>query len=232
MLSWFTNKDYKTLSQLQGGGYAKYSLKPQKDKRAAISIGVIDDEQFYPQNNLENAGYKITILGNPNNIDVTAPHQIILCDLKGVGFGSSSGTQGALLIKEVKRQYPEKYVMAYSGEIASSPLVRQAKSESDGFIKKDADLEAWIQALDPIIDKSLDPLSVWQRVRLSMVQRGIDTLSILKSEDAYVRSFLSSNSGSQSIFESYVSSGKIGEDVRDVLRSLVTSGLVRVLLGS
>jgi hypothetical protein len=57
----------------------------------------------------------VTLLGDPSNVDAVVPHNIILCDVQGVGHSLDSKKQGAFLIREIKAHFPDKYVIAYTG---------------------------------------------------------------------------------------------------------------------
>ena len=125
-----------------------------------------------------------------STIDVVTPHHIVLCDLKGVGHALDARKQGAFVIREVKASYPEKYVIAYTGGLTHEVISREAFQTSDSFLKKDADIDTWVGKLDDFILQLLDPYIVWQRQRTALVQRQVDTLTILTLEDAYVRSII------------------------------------------
>src|SRR6266567_4331143 len=108
-------KKYHLASELKADSFQHASTKTARERRSLVSICVIDDNPFEPRRNLENVGYKITYLGDVNTIDVTTPHHIVLCDLQGVALELDNKKQGAFLIREIKTNYPEKYVVAYTG---------------------------------------------------------------------------------------------------------------------
>jgi hypothetical protein len=179
--------------------------------------------------NLENLGYKIAMIGDPTTVDVVAPHHIILCDLQGVGTALDPRKQGAFLIQEIKRHFPEKYVVAYTGGGRNREVTRDAMLAADEFLKKDVDIETWVSTLDGFINRLLNPFVVWQRQREALVARGIDTMSILKLEDAFVRSVKARDGSEASVFGKLLTSEALGADVRAIARSLVASGLFRII---
>lgn len=224
-------KSYRLASELKAAQYQRAAHKPARDRRSLISICVIDDSPFEPKKNLENIGYRITFLGDVTSVDVVTPHQIVLCDLKGVGSALDAKKQGAFVIREIKTNYPEKYVIAYTGGTANQVISREAFQISDHFLKKDADIETWVKTLDDIILRLLDPYVVWQRQRQALIEREIDTKTILKLEDAYVRSIVDQTDPEHSPLSSLLSSSQISGEVRALVRSLITSGLIRLLMG-
>lgn len=196
-----------------------------------VSIGVIDDSPFTPKNNLENLGYKVTLLGDPGNLDAVKDHHIILCDLQGVGQALGGETQGAFLIREIRENFPEKYVVAFTGGAINQSITRDAMQASDAFLKKDADIETWVEKLDAIIQKLLDPYQVWQRQRKALVNKEVDSKTVLVMEDAFVGSIAAKSEQAKDEFKSLVDSSRLGEDARVVVRSLIASGLFRLLTG-
>jgi hypothetical protein len=224
-------KSYRLANELKASQYDKSSAKSVRDRRALVSIGVIDDSPFEPKQNLKNVGYRVVLLGDVSKIDIVSPHHIILCDLRGVGRSLGARTQGAFVIREIRANYPEKYVIAYTGGAASDIISREALQVSDFLLKKDTDIDTWVDKLDSIILRLLNPYEVWQRQRKALVDRGVDTLTILKLEDAFVRSIVSRSEPEASPLARILSSDQIAGDVRALVRSLIASGLFRLLVG-
>lgn len=223
---------YQTVHDLEKAGAQPWRSMSENQRRSRVSIGVIDDQPFSPQQNLERLGYRITYLGDPQAVDVVVPHHVILCDLQGVGRAFGGNMQGAFFIDEIKKNYPEKVVVAYTGGTSNLLISREASKLSDFFLKKDATIEEWRDKLDDAIVELLDPHRLWNRQRSTLVSRDIDTLSILKIEDAFVRSVLERNSSDNSPFVQYVNSGKTSKDVRAVVTSMIASGLYALLVGA
>jgi hypothetical protein len=72
---------------------------------------------------------------------------------------------------------------------------------------------------------------VWQRQRLALVKREIDTLTILQLESAFVESILKKEVPTHSKFERYVNSRELGGDVRAIVQGMIASGLYALLFG-
>lgn len=184
---------YKTVEDIDTRMIHGFKAPIQQNKRNKIKIAVIDDQPFEAGINLRNYGYSIEEKGDLKKLSEIEEYPIILCDLMNVGMFFDADTQGASLIKEIRRNYPSKYIAAYSGSAANSPQAQRAKQYADTFIKKDSEVETWVEKLDDLISNATDPKKVWQRTREAMVAELIDTRTILLLEDAYVCSVTSRN---------------------------------------
>ena len=192
---------------------------------------MIDDSPFEPERNLENVGYRFAYLGDVHTVQVVSPHHIVLCDLKGVGHRLDARKQGAFVIREIRANYPEKYVIAYTGGAKNEIVSREAFQVSDAFLKKDADIDLWVEKLDGLIGQLLDPYTVWQRQRRALVEREVDTMTVLKLEDAFVQSISLQCEPEDLVLARLLASDEIASDVRAVVRSLIASGLFKLLSG-
>ena len=227
----FRKRQFRLAGELRNPKYEALRSASMKEKREKIGICVVDDNPFEPKKNLENAGYRITFLGDVNTIEAVTNYHIVLCDLMGVGTALDERKQGAFLIKEIKKNFPEKYVVAYTGGASNQTISREAAVSADFFLKKDADIEQWVETLDALIIKLLNPYQVWQRQRLALVQREVDTQTIIKLEDAFVGSIVQGNDFAKSKFREYVSSDQLPRDARAIIQGMIASGLYALLFG-
>lgn len=106
------------------------------DNRSRFPIVVIDDKDFTPMKNLQRYNFSVTHFDDISSIDSIYRYPIVLCDLHGVGASLGSRLQGAQVIREIKKNYPEKYVIAYTGD-GSSEMTEVAISYADAYLKKD-----------------------------------------------------------------------------------------------
>jgi hypothetical protein len=83
----------------------------------------------------------------------------VLCDLIGVGMGLSSTMQGAHIVGETKKSFPEKIIVAYTGG-GSAELLEPSIQAADYFLKKDANVEEWCEVLDKSIEDLVNPVTV------------------------------------------------------------------------
>jgi DNA-binding response OmpR family regulator len=147
---------------------------------------VIDDQPFAPEHNLKNNQFQIDTYTDIHKVDQVTDYPIILCDLQGVGLQLASDMQGAYLIEEIKRNYPEKAVIAFTGGSANSNISRRAELAADDYLRKDASIEDWRDVLDKHIRNLSDPVYVWQQLRVRLVKSEIAPLELMKLEHAYV----------------------------------------------
>lgn len=206
------------------------NLPDRVAKRRAVKIAVIDDQHFALKPALEKLEYRVTELGDIDSLDQVTAFEIILCDTQGVGTKFLSEQQGAFVIKEIRRQFPEKYIVAFSGASLGNPLFKQGISGSDYSIRKDADSDSWVQMLDDIVDQILDPKSHWYRIRKILVSANVDTSSILDLEDAYVRAL--EEPASSSVMRTYrekAGSLLISPEVKAAALRVVTSAIIDVM---
>ncbi|WP_156424990.1 response regulator [Novosphingobium fuchskuhlense] len=204
------------------------SLKSDRDRRGLVPIAVIDDEAFAAQQTLTNNGYNIKALGDIKTLDEVEPYNIILCDLQGVGRHLDGKNQGAFLINEIKRNSPEKFVIAYTGGALSDDITARANETADSFLRKDADVQEWRDKLDDYIERVSNPIIVWRRQRDALVRKNVATLDILKLEDAFVKSVQKRD---PEIFGRISGSYDIKDDARAIAQSLIASGIFKLLVG-
>lgn len=219
---------YAQINDLQDQStFAKAHLSA-RDRRALVPIGVIDDEAFSPEANLRANGYDIHVIGDVRDLSQVEPYNIVLCDLQGVGRLLDKKGQGAFLISEIKRNHPEKFVIAYTGGSPDADVTLRAQEFSDYFLRKDADIDDWRDRLDGVIDILSDPVEVWRRQRYALIEAEVPTLQILRLEDAYVRSVIQR---SDSKYREIANRPGMNKDLRAIAQSLAASGIFKLLVG-
>lgn len=217
----------KQIGDLTERQHLATSMYNDRERRKRVPIAVIDDEPFAAQQTLTNHGYDIRPIGDLKNLKEIDEYNIILCDLRGVGGHFDNKNQGAYLIDEIKRNHPEKFVIAYTGGAQDDAMARRANNSADVFLRKDADIEEWRDKLDDFIDRLCNPIIVWRRQRDALVKNNVSTVDILKLEDAFVRSVEKSD---PTIFRRMASGYDIKADARAVAQSLVASGIFALIM--
>jgi hypothetical protein len=166
----------------------------QHELRAKVEIAVIDDEHFQPLVNLNNHGFKLIHLPDIAGISLIADYQVVLCDLQGVGRFLNPTDQGAHVIREIKTQFPEKYVLAYTGGAANSGITRLGNQFADSYIKKDADIATWQDKLDRAIEEVSNPVIVWKKFRTRLLDKyDLNLIDVMQFENTYVKLCLSND---------------------------------------
>lgn len=211
----------KTIQDLNG-----ISNLSQGEMRKKTEIAVVDDEFFLKRNTLQQHGYRIQEVGDLKDIKAIEGYQIILCDIKGVGVHFDSPYEGGHLIEEINKFYPNKVIIAYTGE-RFDPTYNRFFQIADRSIRKDADNDEWIQVLDDSLKLVNDPCEQWKKTRRSLLDLNISTVNLIKIEDLYVRSILAQ--------KDLVSNDKIinslTSDAKSIVLNLVSSFLYAFITG-
>lgn len=190
------------------------------DNRRQFRIAVVDDEAFSPQESLARHNYDITYLRDIPSIERLKPFPIVLCDLIGVGTALSSTQQGAHVIVEAKKNYPEKIIVAYTGG-GREELLQASIRAADYFIKKDASTEEWMEILDKAIEDLANPARVWRKLRHRLLDGGITPYQLAELEDSFVSKTLSGEAFSLEVLNYETKRLRISPAVKDVLEYVV-----------
>lgn len=226
----FALKMFKSNRDIRDFAAKAAHLQSEKDRRSAVSIAVIDDQPFAPQTNLQAYGYSISQIGDIKSLSEVAQYPLVLCDIMGVGRHFDSKLQGASLISEIKKNFPEKIVIAYTGAALNDRSVKVAADRSDRILKKDVDIDDWVDALDDATRQAVDPYVIWNRVRARFVEMGVDTKDIIILEDAYVDAVQKKDISFGSM-KSINSGGDVRQDARAIVNGLISSLVFKAIFG-
>lgn len=227
MLSFFTTKkidDYYSIENTRHFFRDKLQNQSSRNNRELISICAIDDQPFAPLTNLNSYGYSIKQLSDIKRIDEVAQYNIILCDIIGVGMYFDKNLQGASIISEIKKEYPEKIVIAYTGAARNKLAAKQAELRADKILTKDTTIEKWIETLDFFIRDTIDPYRIWNKIRIRLIELEISTKDILIIEDAFVRSFEEKDKNFDAL-KKIISKSDLKSDARSIISSLIGSAI-------
>lgn len=174
-----------------------YSISSLKDlrffsemkiNRKDIKICVIDDEGF-DIGKIYSLGYiQVDRKLNFESINDYEKYNIILCDIEGVGNDLNSERQGLAVAEQIKEVYPEKIVLIYSGKNVQS--YGELPHNIDGVLNKIDPSTELVKKLDKFYKDSIDPVLVWEKTRMQMLNAGIATKTIAIVEDRYCKSIL------------------------------------------
>jgi hypothetical protein len=198
--------------------------------RRSVRILVIDDKNFAAIENLRRNQYNISHLRDLDTLDTVRDYQIILVDILGVGAKLNPTQQGAHIIKEIKRNYPSKFVVAYTGG-ANQDLLAESVGSADQFTKKDTSIEKWCELLDMAIQKIANPASLWRQARHLLLDRGVSPFDIACLEDTLVESLLDDPQSVGEALSRKAYQLELKDDVRAIVNSLVASALIAMLTG-
>lgn len=108
--------------------------------------------------------------------------------------------------KMIKSQYPEKVVIAYTAGSPISNLVIQAKEAADDYIKKDASIEEWRDILDNTIKSLSNPIEVWRKARIRLLDARIELNDLIKIEQAFLANIDNGKEATKSAIKNQITS--------------------------
>lgn len=201
-------------------------------KRKTAKICVIDDNMFPKIETLIGNGYDVTFLGDVNSITRADPYSIVLCDLQDVGTYLNEDEQGAHLIREIKKQYPFKEVIAYTGAMRSLKISKEAEKYADIFLKKDAPISEWIKVLDSSIDKATNPVFFWKKWRHRLLDIGVSPFELSVMEDIFVRHYSQGFETTSEKLSSKTKKIQIPDEVKNDLINVISSVMFKSIFPS
>jgi len=193
--------------------------------RKNMNILVIDDEELNVSQGLKDSNFSIYHKQDIGNIKDVEPYEIILCDIRGVGTKLSEGFEGAFVIKEIKKNYPNKHVIAYTASQYDASY-NTYLAYADNVVPKGTSLEDWIAILDDEINKIVNPIHQWNLIRDKLLNNGVPTIEIACLESEYVRSFKNKD---KKPLEKMSQQG--ADIVKNVMAQVLSSAAVRFFMG-
>ena len=158
------------------------------EAKTRVSIAILDDNPFSPGESLKRHNFQLVELGpDIRSIDQISSYSIIISDVSGVGRAFGSIYDGAHVVHEIRKAYPDKYLIAYTG-MTYSVAITDALSSADKRMEKDASIEAWVKVLEDGISEIINPRKRWIRLRRALLERGLELFDILNLEQAYIKS--------------------------------------------
>lgn len=153
-----------------------------------VEIAVLDDNPFAPKESLLNHKFRVIELGpDIRSLDQISNYPVIVCDVAGVGRAFGSNLEGAHVVTEIRKAFPDKFIMAYTG-MTYSLAMTNALTVADKRMEKDASVEAWVQTLEFGINEVMNPRNRWIRMRRALLERGVELFDVFKLEQAFIKS--------------------------------------------
>lgn len=216
--------DLRSIDEIDTGLESIFPQKNPQDIRRMVQIAIIDDKDFSPLPNLQQHQFNITHLRDLATIDRISSYHLVLVDLQGVGRELNPGQQGAHIIREIKANYPEKYVVAYTGGAPPELLVPSVEA-ADKFTQKDTSIEDWCELLDEGARAVIHPAVVWKKNRHRLLDKGVTPFQLACLEDVLVRTLLRDPSLIQRSLDLKSEELKLPSDVRAIVNSLIATAL-------
>lgn len=158
------------------------------DAKSKVEIAVLDDNPFAPREALLIHKFRVVELGpDIRSLDQVSTYPIIVCDVGGVGKAFGSQLEGAHLVAEIRKAFPDKFLMAYTG-MTYSRAMSDALTAADKRMEKDASIDAWVQTLEAGIIEVMNPRNRWIRLRRALLARGVELFEVMKLEQAFIKS--------------------------------------------
>ena len=202
------------------------SFQLSKPKRIDVPMIIIDDEDVPYLEDIRRHGFNLSHFKEIEQIDSVSGFEIVLCDIRGIGKKFNSKFEGAHIISEIRRVFPFKVIIAYSA-YTFDPTYNKYFKLADDIIKKDLDIDDWIERLDSSIEMAINPIHKWEKIKQFLQTQKISPTDLVKLEDEYVRLF-----EKKIKLGSFPSKGLINnlnDDVKQVLQSFLTSMIFNLI---
>lgn len=152
-----------------------------------LSIAVIDDNPFPRAEALRNHGFRIDELGGDiRSISQLAEYPVVVCDIRGVGVAFGSEYEGAHVIAETRRSYPDKYLIAFTGQTYSIKY-NSLLASADECLEKDVSTDVWNKSLASALEAVGSSKSRWIRFRTHLSEQGVEAYTIFRMEQAFIK---------------------------------------------
>ena len=135
--------------------YGKKPLPPIEEIKKAIKVLFVDDEDFSARlSTIRDAGWNVNQIHEVTNFDSEdiKSADIIFMDYMGVGKTLTPKEGGIGLLKSIKKRYPKKFIVFYSGYAGFIPG-HEVHSIADAWIDKHADTFVYIDQIEDAATK-------------------------------------------------------------------------------
>jgi len=203
----------------------KSENKSPQIMRRTHDMVVIDDDPFIQAQQLRNSGFSIIEVGDINNLKIIESYPIIICDIQGVGKAFGSTVEGAYVISEIRKQYPDKYIIAYSTN-SFNMSYQSYINKADLSLSKANTIQEWTEILDKAVDIISDPKRRWIRMRGELLSSGMELYDIFKLEQSYIKSVLEK---SEEPLSEKCKSLELDPRVKDLMSTFITTALSTII---
>jgi hypothetical protein len=204
------------------------AVQTSQIERSSVSILCIDDQGLEYENIIRNHNFNIRVLNDIEDLKAVSDYPVIICDIKGVGTKFGSKYEGGHIIEEIKSRYPEKVVIAYTGQQFDATY-NKFFSLADFTLTKDVDSDTWVSILDETIRKVVSPIEQWKRMRAFLIERDVPLETIFLLEQEFIDAVLSKD---KSKFAKGSTLKNVTADIRGVIQGFVASILFKMVFGS
>lgn len=199
----------------------RVALQDYAHLKRNTQIAVIDDQVFPKADALRNHKFNIIELGDIKSVDQVAAYPIVVCDIRGVGKSLSSDLEGAHLISEIRKSYPDKFLVTYSGaqfDITYNESLRDV----DASIAKDASTEQWVAVFERGLEKITNPRERWIRLRRTLLDRGVEIHEVFSLEQKFIKAIEAKDA-------SKLTTTGIPEEVKEIVVAFAKYALIQII---
>ena len=196
------------------------------EAKRRVEIAVLDDNAFSPKEALANHKFHITELGpDIRSLDQISAYPVIVCDVGGVGRAFGSSLEGAHHVTEIRKAYPDKFLMAYTG-MTYSLAMTNALTAADKRMEKDASIDAWVQTLEIGINEVINPRNRWIRMRRALLERRVEIFDVFRLEQAFIKSV---QQRKPDVLANEARSLSVGQEVKDLVVKFSATAVVGLI---
>ncbi len=215
-----------TPERLSSIGQETIDLKEAKSK---IEIAILDDKPFEPKESLVSHGFRIRELGpDVRTTDMIASYPIVVCDVRGVAKAFGSPLEGAHLVSEIRKDYPDKYIVSYTGETYSLPITN-ALAVADKRLAKDDSIDVWIKTLETGLNEVSNPKNRWVRLRTALLSRGVELYHVFNLEQALIKAV---HERKPDILNNKAATTHISSEAKDLIVKFSATALATLIGGA
>ena len=173
---------------------------------------------------LSSHGFILRELGDIKDFAAVAEYPIVACDIKGVGAHFGTKYEGAHVISEIRKRYPDKFIILYSAGLFG-PQYKKYYDFCDICLAKDVGFDQWKDTLDDGVRTVGEPIRRWKRIRAVLLDANMPAFEVFLLEDAYIASLIKKD---ESILSKALSRAEQAESTSEIIKS-ISSGLITLV---
>lgn len=188
-----------------------------------MHIAIIDDQPFHRLEALRTHGFNLNPLGDITSVDAVGSFDIVVCDIKGVGSAFGSQYEGAHVLSEIRKSYPDKYLIFFSGSTFDASYT-EALSTADASTPKDSNVDQWVALLENGLKSIGDPMQRWIRFRKSLLEKGVDIFEVFLLEQKFISSIKKKDT-------SLLKMDNLPDEIKVLIANFATFSLKQIIEG-
>ena len=166
------------------------NLKKSELGRSHVKICIIDNDGVNLTQLKQQSYEQVTWETDYTKLDDFKDFDVILCDIKGIGLNFKKKKEGLSVAEELKKAYPYKVVLIYSGQNPNDfdPSFDRANNPFDGFVVKGESTLDLVNELDKYCEVFWNPVSGWKRIEQILRKDDVSNKVIAYLEHEFVKS--------------------------------------------